>query len=181
MAILRAGPWGNLSDSFQNVPSDVTADELTLYPVNCAKTDWLGGQAWGAYYEVTESGCCTPASLDFDFQDGFGNNLSGTLERDLTPIYGSLDLCEAYTWTDGTYTAYLYWSNTGYGTYPCSPSNPDYPAGWAFDILDVSSYAILYGVNENATDRCDPVSTYYEIFSCPRDTGWRAIVTLPTP
>ena len=66
MAILRAGPWGNLTDSFQAVPSDVTADELTIYPVNCAKTNWLSGQAWGAYYEV-EDGCCTPAQIEVTF------------------------------------------------------------------------------------------------------------------
>ena len=176
MPILRAGPWGNLSDSFQGVPSDTTADELTLYPVNCAKTNWLSGQAWGAYYE---GGCCTPETLDFDFADGFGITLTGTLERDPAPALA--DLCEAYTWTDGTYTAYLFWADTGYGTYPCSPSSVNYPAGWQFDIFDASAYSILYGVNENATDRCDPVATYYELFSCPRDTGWRAIVTLPTP
>ena len=63
MAILRAGPWGNITNSFQNVPSDITADELTLYPVNCAKTNWLSGQAWGAYYEVEESGCNGPATI----------------------------------------------------------------------------------------------------------------------
>ena len=177
MPILRAGPWGNLTDSFQDVPSDTSADGLTLYPVNCAKTDWKR-QTWAAYYEV--AGCCTPDTLDFDFEDGYGTNLSGTLERDPAPPSGS-DLCEAYTWTDGTYTAYFYWQETGYGTYPCSPSNPDYPAGWQFDIFDSYSYSILYGINENATDRCDPVATYYELFTCPRDTGWRAIVTLPAP
>jgi len=63
MPILRAGPWGNLTDSFQDVPGDVTVDELTLYPVNCAKTDWLSGQAWGAYYEVEESGCNGPETI----------------------------------------------------------------------------------------------------------------------
>ena len=173
MAILRAGPWGNITNSFQNVPSDVTADELTLYPVNCAKTNWLSGQAWGAYYEV-EDGCCTPDTLDFDFEDGYGTNLSGTLVRQGEGCYN-------YTWTDGTYTANLYYDNNGYGTYPCSPSNPNYPAGWQFDIFDSYSYSILYGVNENATDLCDPVATYYELFTCPRDTGWRAIVTLPAP
>jgi hypothetical protein len=144
---------------------------LTKYPVNCSKTNWLSGQAWAAWYEV--AGCCTPETLDFDYDDGFVS-LTGTLERDP-------DSCEYYTWTDGTFTASLFWDDIGYGTYPCSPSNPDYPAGWTFDIFDASSYSILYGVNENATDRCDPVATYYELFSCPRDTGWRAIVTLPTP
>lgn len=122
-------------------------------------------------------GCCTPATLEFDFDDGYGTTLSGTLERNPLSLYE----CQSYTWTDGTYTAYLSWLDQAYGTYPCSPSNPNYPAGWTFDMLDSTSYVILYGVNENATDPCDPVATYYELFACPRDTSWRAIVTLPTP
>ena len=65
MAILRAGPWGNLSNSFQDVPGDTGADGLTIYPVNCAKTDWLSGQAWGAYYEV--EGCCTPETVSVTY------------------------------------------------------------------------------------------------------------------
>ena len=179
MPILRAGPWGNLTDSFQPVPLN-TGAFLDHYPVNVAKGNWPN-QIWAAYYELTERGCCTPDELDFDFYDGFVS-LTGTLERDPSPPYytGSNPDCEAYTWTDGTYTAYFYWETTGYGSYPCSPSYPNYPAGWVFDMYE-GSYSILYGVNENATDRCDPTGTYYELFSCPRDVNWRAIVTLPTP
>lgn len=51
MAILRAGPWGNLTESFNDVPSD-TSVELDIFPVNCAKDDWPN-QAWAAYYERT--------------------------------------------------------------------------------------------------------------------------------
>jgi len=64
MAILRAGPWGNLTDSFQAVPSNTGADGLTFYPVNCAKADWPS-QKWTAYYEVEaiEDGCPGPSSV----------------------------------------------------------------------------------------------------------------------
>lgn len=62
MPILRAGPWGNLSDAFQTVPTN-TGVELTKYPVNCAKSNWLSGQTWAAWYEVEEAGCCTPATV----------------------------------------------------------------------------------------------------------------------
>jgi hypothetical protein len=49
MAILRAGPWGNFTESFNDVPSD-TSVGLSISPVNCAKSDWPN-QDWGARYE----------------------------------------------------------------------------------------------------------------------------------
>ena len=85
MAILRAGPWGNITNSFQNVPSDVTADELTLYPVNCAKTDWLSGQAWGAYYEVEDAGNPPTADLAKPLDDG-------TVDKNTLNVRGYIDV-----------------------------------------------------------------------------------------
>ena len=61
MPILRAGPWGNLTNAFQPVPFD-TSGQLDYYPVNCAKTDWPS-QVWTAWYEVEESGCNGPATI----------------------------------------------------------------------------------------------------------------------
>lgn len=62
MAILRAGPWGNLTDSFQNVPSN-TSVSLNYYPVNIAKGNWPN-QNWSAYYELTVAdGCNGPSTI----------------------------------------------------------------------------------------------------------------------
>ena len=86
MAILRAGPWGNLTDSFQAVPSNTGADGLTFYPVNCAKADWPS-QKWAAYYEVEAvEGCCTPAQIEVTFPatDNFGStfrSVTVTIDR----------------------------------------------------------------------------------------------------
>src|SRR6056300_1339781 len=72
MPILRAGPWGNLTNAFQPVPFD-TSGQLDYYPVNCAKTNWPT-QNWAAYYEVTTDPCCTPAQIEvtFPYTDNFG-------------------------------------------------------------------------------------------------------------
>ena len=156
MAILRAGPWGNLTDSFQAVPSDTTADELTLYPVNCAKTNWLSGQAWGAYYEVEESdGCCTPATLDFSgvSYDSTGNiALSGTLERNPDAD----DPCEFYTWTDGTYTVELIFQGLYY-----SPSPPYSYIGTSWQATMYDFGGPIGGAELGPPgDPCDPTGTY---------------------
>ena len=169
MAIFRAGPWGNLSDSYQPVPTNTAAEGLTLYPVNCAKADWVSGQTWGAYYEV-EDGCCTSNSYDFSW-DGE----SGTLERAEPPseIY---DACEYYTWENATYYAVLYYYTPGYGSYSTASGSLYYYGGWNLDIFQQSDdISILYGAHtcqlttptppdDSACDRCDPTGTYNEIF-----------------
>ena len=78
MAILRAGPWGNITNSFQDVPGDTTADELTLYPVNCAKTDWLSGQAWGAYYEAATCPGLSQIYATWPVTSNFGSTVTYT-------------------------------------------------------------------------------------------------------
>ena len=103
MPILRAGPWGNLTDSFQDVPLDTSA-ELSYYPVNCAKTNWASGQVWAAYYEVT-AGCATPATVTVT--DSFWGSI--TLNR----VEGE---CQVYYWVH-PYGAYygeadLYWNGS---------------------------------------------------------------------
>lgn len=145
MAILRAGPWGNLSDSFQNVPVDTSADELTLYPVNCAKTNWLSGQAWGAYYEVVD-GCCTPAQIEVTFPatDNFGSTfryVTVTIDR------GTKGDCY-----------YSYIENPG-----------SYYRGDVFELEWNGSSWVVYFGNEDfaqadtdqlvSTDACDPLET----------------------
>lgn len=50
MAILRAGPWGELGDEFQD-PVAGTPTGVDPSPVNCAKNNWPN-QDWGAVYEI---------------------------------------------------------------------------------------------------------------------------------
>ena len=50
MAILRAGPWGELGDEFQD-PVAGTPTGVDPSPVNCAKNNWAN-QDWGAVYEI---------------------------------------------------------------------------------------------------------------------------------
>ena len=166
MPILRAGPWGNLSDAFQTVPGN-TGVALTKYPVNCAKTDWPS-QEWTAWYEV--AGCCTASTYDFNY-DG----ISGTLERAEPPeeIY---DACEYYYWEDASYYAILYYFTPGYGSYFTTSGTLYYYGGWNLDVFEKpSEISILYGAHtcqltvptppaDSACDRCDPTGTYQEIF-----------------
>ena len=141
MAILRAGPWGNLTDSFQNVPSDVTADELTLYPVNCAKTNWLSGQAWGAYYEVVSGAACNgPATITAT-----------------SAFFGNITL-DKQTGDGCTY----YW---------VSPSGPFsggeatiYYSGGFWQYEQSLSYA-PFETSGGGSDADDPTGTYYGSFS----------------
>jgi hypothetical protein len=53
MAILRAGPWGNLISPHEDVPDDTTVDSY-YYPINCALNDWPN-QTW-ASFTITDSG-----------------------------------------------------------------------------------------------------------------------------
>ena len=140
MAILRAGPWGNLSDSFQNVPGDTGADGLTRYPVNCAKTDWLSGQAWGAYYEVVESGCNGPATITAT-SDFFGN-------IQLTKQAG--DGCQYY-WVSSL------------GPFSGGEATIEYTGGsWLYtQSLSYAPFATAGG----GTDPDTPTGTYYGTFS----------------
>ena len=60
MAILRAGPWGELGDEFQdpvqalvNGPDFSSSDDYLPAPVNCAKGNWPN-QDWGAVYVLND-------------------------------------------------------------------------------------------------------------------------------
>ena len=48
MAILRAGPWGNLDSPHEDEPA-VKEDQTNIFPVNCAKVDWPN-QPWKLLY-----------------------------------------------------------------------------------------------------------------------------------
>ena len=153
MAILRAGPWGNLSDSYQSVPTNTAAEGLTLYPVNCAKTNWPS-QTWSAYYdvEVVDDPCCSPFEPTFSavtyVSDG-SVSLSGTLER---VIQENVDPCLNYEWNDGTYFVDVYYLSYYYGS------------GWYAFVSKALPLQPLVGNGDLINgDPCDPVGTYY----CP--------------
>jgi len=150
MPILRAGPWGNLTDSFQAVPSDTSADGLTLYPVNCAKANWPN-QAWGAYYETPDP-CCSPFEPTFSavtYASDGSVSLSGTLSR---VIQENVDPCLNYDWNDGTYFVDVYYWAYYYG------------AGWYAFVSKGSPPRPLVGNGDLTNgDPCDPVGSYY----CP--------------
>ena len=136
MPILRAGPWGNLTDSFQEVPSDITVDGLDLYPVNCAKTDWPN-QAWGAYYDVPD-GCCTPETISIT-----GAYLSSMTRQ------GNCFYFESYLGTPPTY--FDYYTQT-----------LSYNAG-TWNLVWSSAFFIGDAYLTN-NDPCDPTGTYTDVF-----------------
>ena len=140
MPILRAGPWGNLSDSFQAVPPDVTADGLTYFPVNCAKTDWPT-QTWAAYYE--EVGCCTPETISATFT-AYDNFTDTDRER-------VADNCERYE-LSGEHPRY-----TGYYWALVIEWNGSL---WEADFFDYSPGSISSNGTLNNGDACDPTGTY---------------------
>lgn len=159
MAILRAGPWGNLSDSFQNVPG-ATNVPLTYYPVNIAKANWPN-QDWTAWYEV--EGCCNgDISVSWSYFH-FGDYATRSYTETLTAGSGgdcnyereTDELCSYY----GTVLEYLYVSYNG--TYwQVAGGSQCFASGYG-------------GANTSITDPCDPSGTY-EIFN---DGGFPVGVT----
>ena len=144
MAILRAGPWGNLTDSFQAVPSNTGADGLTFYPVNCAKADWPS-QKWTAYYEVeVVEGCCTPATISATFSAGPDNFTDTDRAR-------VVDNCEKYD-LSGEHPFY-----TGYYWSLVIEWNGSL---WEADFFDYSPGSVSSNGTLNNGDACDPTGTY---------------------
>ena len=138
MPILRAGPWGNLTDSFQEVPSDITVDGLDLYPVNCAKANWPN-QAWGAYYD-SPSGCNGPETITAT-SSFFGNI---TLDKQAG------DGC--------TY----YWVSPS-GPFSGGEATIYYSGGvWTYE--QSISYA-PFDISDGGSDADDPTGTYYGTFT----------------
>jgi hypothetical protein len=103
MAILRAGPWGNLNSPHVDEPA--VKDVLTsIYPVNCARGDWPN-QPWRLlYFEDTDISINTgtaalgspivangvvfaTVSLDFNWQATEAFDV--TLQWDITSTSGN--------------------------------------------------------------------------------------------
>ena len=143
MPILRAGPWGNLSNAFQPVPFD-TSGQLDHYPVNCAKTNWPT-QNWAAWYEVTTDPCCTPAQITatWPVTYDFGSTVTYTTE--------TLDILEGCSYY--------------YAQYPGGTYFPDYE-GETFSLLwgggvwqcyfGNGYFAQAESTTLDSTDECDP-------------------------
>jgi hypothetical protein len=122
MAILRAGPWGSLTETHEDVPVDTTV-ELNIYPVNCAKTDWASGQAWAAFREVDE-----------DFTDpffrygvlGLGDGIAAVTED------GGVRMTFCWQSTE-EFTIDLNWDIYGLGLIAFIPS-----LSWVYNTIDGS-------------------------------------------
>lgn len=149
MPILRAGPWGNLTDSFQNVPV-ATDVELTYYPVNIAKGNWPN-QDWTAWYEV-DAGCCTPAQIEvtFPYTDDFGATIqyhTTTIDRGAGDF--NVGECEyVYNYPNASYydpVQYVF-ALTHDGTY--------------WNILFGNFYFAYQDETSFAGDECDPVTSF---------------------
>jgi len=148
MAILRAGPWGNLSDSFQDTGSS------GAYPVNIAKGNWPT-QNWAAYYEAEVAGCCTPASITIS------GSYSGTLTRTENPSFPD---CQYYSGTlDGGETGEVYWYTYSYTYSTLYGSTTVYPPGWSGQVTD-GGITVYIGVLTSSYDGCDPSGSYTELF-----------------
>ena len=141
MPIKRAGPWGNITNSFQDVPGNTGADGLTLYPVNCAKTDWVSGQAWGAYYEVVSGAACNGPATITATSAFFGNI---TLDKQAG------DGC--------TY----YWVSPS-GPFSGGEATIYYSEG--FWIYEQSLSYAPFETSGGGSDADDPTGTYYGSFS----------------
>lgn len=137
MPILRAGPWGNLTDAFQNTGS------AGAYPVNIAKGNWPT-QNWAAWYEAEVAGCCTPTNITGTFDDGVDTFIgtdtwdNGDCERYVItgthPYYGS-----AYTWE-----LIIEWNGTK----------------WDASFFDYSPGSVQSDGELDNGDACDPTGTY---------------------
>ena len=144
MPILRAGPWGNLTDSFQPVPA-VTNTLLDHYPVNCAKANWPN-QAWAAYYEL--AGCCTPAQIEvtFPYTNDFGYTIqyhTATIDR------GTFGECAyRYDYPDATYFD------------PVQYVFELYHDGTRWQIEFGNYYFAYWDRTDFVGDECDPVTSF---------------------
>lgn len=136
MPILRAGPWGNLTDSFQDTPPAVNVP-LTYYPVNIAKGDWPN-QDWTAWYELAS--CATPETATSNNHLIYGGSV--TMDR----VAGE---CLEYYWVNP--------SGPYYGE-----ADLIYSGGlWTYtESVSYAPYAQYYG----GTDPDDPTGTYYGTF-----------------
>ena len=139
MAILRAGPWGNLTDSFQNVPP-ATDVELDHYPVNIAKGNWPN-QDWLAWYEVSEDGCCTPETVSIT------NAYLSSMTRGDDCYY--LEEFAGYSYT---YYYFYYTQSLQYNSVE---------GAWTLYWDSASFFGEAYLINN---DPCDPTGTYTEIY-----------------
>lgn len=109
MAILRAGPWGNLTESFNDVPSD-TSVELDIFPVNCAKDDWPN-QAWAAYGVTSSAFPGEPSDAEYGVV-ALGESLSKTSDGATLEVTPEVTFIFCYQAT-GEFDVTFNWEFTG--------------------------------------------------------------------
>ena len=167
MPILRAGPWGNLTDSFQNVPA-ATNVELDHYPVNIAKGNWPT-QNWAAWYEVTSSACCTPDTITVEWEYyAVGESTLKSYTEQLTRREGT---CDYYR---ETAISCSYYGNT-VEYLLVSWSGSAWDMGGGTDCFASEVYADTSG----NTDECDPTGTYDLYGLGGFATGYYMTITTP--
>jgi len=112
MAILRAGPWGNLNSPHEDEPA-VKDDQTNIYPVNCARSDWPN-QPWTLLYNknsdisistgtaalgspVTADGVIY-ATVDLDFNWQATEDFDVTLQWDMTSTQSGSSIYPTLIW-----------------------------------------------------------------------------------
>ena len=109
MAILRAGPWGRLTEPFNDVPDDTSVD-LAIFPVNCAKGDWPN-QTWGARYAKYSSFQGQPSDAEYGVV-GLGESVSQTSDSATLKFVPGVSFNFCYQAT-GEFDVTLNWEFTG--------------------------------------------------------------------
>ena len=142
MAILRAGPWGNLNDSHKDEPAII--DENTdIYPVNCALGDWPN-QTWAC---VAETVAWNWEGPNYIFSKvGLGEEVSRStvpaLQR-YTPVV-TFKFC--YQATD-EFNINLNWSFTG-----SFNEEPNSNLSWSYSTIDGDQDSYLNTQADSGTE-----------------------------
>jgi len=127
MPILRAGPWGNLSNPHEDEPAIIDED-TDIYPVNCAKDDWPN-QPWGSLYTLDKS---------FGYLDPYEYGLASlgqgkTVTSDVGSFDVAIDFLFCYQATE-EFTINFNWAFSGAGAATNFPS-----LYWAVTLIDGTS------------------------------------------
>lgn len=160
MAILRAGPWGDNNDSFQDEPTDQPCSIIwgqpptctipNYYPVNCADKDWVNDK-WKAL----------ALSDGLDPSYNFSTESSIVELGDSASAYSDLASVEfkfCYQATDD-FSLTLHWSVPGFSQFETLGFN------WSYNILDgganSGNVSNLAGSGSSSIDF--PAATFCEV------------------